>query len=567
MRWLFRTDSRSFYLLNATQFLGALNDNVFKLLVIYLLINVKGPASANSILSIAGAVFVIPFLLFSSGAGVLADRISKRTIIVFTKILELLIMLFGVLSISLEWEFGSFAALFFMATQSAIFGPSKYGIIPELVEPKMVSKANGSMTSFTYLAIILGTFLASFLTDVTDKNFFLVSLFCLLIALIGLITSLGIRRTAPQNSPKKINPFFLYEIYQTLKASWKVPHLLPAIYGSSFFLFIGAFTQLNIIPFAMQSLGLSEVGGGYLFLATAVGIAIGAVLAGQLSKDRVEPGISCIAGFFITIFFLILYFFSFSLPITIVTLGLLGLFGGAYLIPFDSYLQVNSPDEIRGQVIASANFFSFIGVLMASLCLYFLSEELGLSAPTGFALMGILTFISNLVLIGRLSTLFFPFFIQKILKRFRKLKLASPVPDPSHVIILQSNSWWDALLLFSCVPKLRILLPDPYFRHFPWVNGWFDSLRIVPPEPNHKETLESLFGHAKRLQNQNCTACLFFHRRTDSEEIIEAYKKVFGRLHFHLVYAHGIKERIPKRFLFFRFYVKQITLRFTKEAD
>ena len=87
MRWLFRPDYRSFYLLNATQFLGALNDNVFKLLVIYLLINVKGPAAANSILSLAGAVFVIPFLLFSSGAGVLADRISKRTIIVFPKIL------------------------------------------------------------------------------------------------------------------------------------------------------------------------------------------------------------------------------------------------------------------------------------------------------------------------------------------------------------------------------------------------------------------------------------------------------------------------------------------------
>ncbi|MBM3184475.1 MAG: MFS transporter, partial [Chlamydiae bacterium] len=208
MRWFLHNDFRSFYFLNATQFLGALNDNVFKLLVIFFLINVKGQAEAPTILSLAGAIFVIPFLLFSSGSGVLADKWSKRTIIVATKILEVVVMLFGVLSIALKSEFGAYTTLFFMGTQSAIFGPSKYGIIPELVESKKVSKANGSITSFTYLAIILGTFLASFLTDITHKNFVFTSFFCVLIAVIGLFASLGIAKTEPQRSPKKINPFF-----------------------------------------------------------------------------------------------------------------------------------------------------------------------------------------------------------------------------------------------------------------------------------------------------------------------------------------------------------------------
>jgi acyl-[acyl-carrier-protein]-phospholipid O-acyltransferase/long-chain-fatty-acid--[acyl-carrier-protein] ligase len=379
------------------------------------------------------------------------------------------------------------------------------------------------------------------------------------------LTSFGIRRTEPQNSPKKITPFFLYEIYQTLKMSWRVPHLLPAIYGTSFFLFIGAFTQLNIIPFAMQSLGLTEVGGGYLFLSTAVGIALGAVLAGQLSKDRVEPGLSCIAGFFISILLFVLYFFSSSLPITIITLGLLGVFGGAYLIPFDAFIQVYSPDEKRGQVIAAANFFSFIGVLAAAFGLYFVSEKLGFSAASGFALIGVLTLISNIVITGRLSGLFLPFFVQKILKRFRKLKLATPVPDPTTVVILQSNSWWDAVLLFSCLPRLKILIPDPYMRHFPWFNGLVDSIRIIPPEPEIRATLVALFGQAKRFQGQNSSVCLFFHRRTDSEEIIEAYKKVFGRLKVEIVFANWQKERIAKRFLFFRYHQKQITLSFEKE--
>ncbi|MBU6382737.1 MAG: MFS transporter [Verrucomicrobia bacterium] len=565
MHWPIRSDFRSFYFLNATQFLGALNDNLFKLLVIYLLINVKGTSEANSILSIVGAVFVIPFLLFSSGAGVLADRMSKRTIIVYTKALELVIVLFAFLAVALQWEIGSYAALFLMATQSAIFGPSKYGIIPELVEAKKVSKANGSLTSMTFLAIISGTFLASFITHVTGKNFVFEAGVCVVIAILGVATSFGIARTHPQQSTKKINPIFIYEIYQTLKTCWKIPHLLPAIYGSSFFLFIGSFTQLNIIPFAMESLGLSEVGGGFLFLPTAIGIAIGAFLAGQLSKDRVEPGISCICGFFIALFFFLLYFFSTSMPLVIITLGLLGIFGGAYLIPFDAFLQVSSPDEKRGQIIAAANFFSFVGVLMASLALYLLSVELKLSAASGFAWMGILTLVSNSITTGRLSSLFFPFFVNKILKRFRRLKLASPVPPASTVIILRSNSWYDALLLYSCLPRLKILVPGQAFRHFPWANWLLESIQIVSPEPNIRATLKTLFRQAKRFQGQNSSVCLFFHRREDSPEIIDAYNKVFDQLNFPVLYAHGNKERIKKRFLFFRYTQKQITLSFSKE--
>lgn len=565
MRWFPKTDYRSFYLLNATQFLGALNDNIFKLLVIYLLINLKGPASANTILSLAGAIFVIPFLLFSSSAGVLADRLSKRTIIVYTKVLELLIMLFGLLAVIFESEIGSFTALFFMATQSALFGPSKYGIIPELVENKMVSKANGSMTSFTYLAIILGTFLASFIADITDKNFVIEAMFCVVIAVIGLLTSMGINRTAPQNSPKKINPFFLYEVYQTLKICWKMPHMLPALFGSSFFLFVGAFSQLNIIPFAMQSLGLSDVGGGYLFLAVAVGIAIGAVLAGQLSKDKVEPGLSCITGFLIAFFFIALHLFSSSLTMTIIILGLLGMVGGAYLIPFDSFIQVNSPDEKRGQIIATVNFFSFIGVLMAAFCLFFISEELGLTASSGFFLMGVITLVINTILSGRLSSYLFPFFVKKILKRFRKLTVTSPLPDPNTVIILQSNSWFDAVLLYSCLSRLMILIPAPFFRRFPWFNGWVDSVRIISDDLTEPDSIQKLKSTIDEWKNENRTVCIFVQDGGDAPHIAASYKRALDQIRCPVLFAHGKKERVPKRTLFLRWDQKQITLHFSRE--
>lgn len=563
MRWTPLTRLRSFYLLNATQFLGALNDNVFKLLVIYLLINVKGPGAANEVLSLTGAIFVMPFLLFASTAGILADRFSKRTIIVYTKVAELVVMLLGLLAVYFEWEFGAYGALFLMTAQSAFFGPSKYGIIPELIEPKMLSKANGSITSFTYLAAILGTFLASFITDISNKNFVIVALFCVLIALIGLLTSLGIARTAPQNSPKKINPIFLYEIYKTLKFSWTLPHLLPAIYGASFFLFIAAFTQMNIIPLAMQSLNLSEIGGGYLFLPTAIGIAIGGILAGRISKEKIEPGISCIAGFFIALFFILLALTSSSLGLTITWLILIGIAAGMYLIPFDAFLQINSPQEKRGQMIAAASFLGFVGVLMAALFLFLISEELGLTADTGFAMIGILTFISNFIITGRISALFFPFFAKKILKRVRRLHLISAVPDPSAIIILQSRSWWDAILLFAAIPKLRILVPGGFFRCFPWFNGLFESIRIIPAQPHPRTPEEKIFGFIRREQDENCASCLFLHSKRDQTEVLEAYIRVFQRLKKPIFFAHGIKERRQKSFLGIRYYEKQIALSFT----
>ncbi len=564
MSWLSRTDYRSFVLLNATQFLGALNDNIFKLLVIYLLINVEGPASAGTILSIAGGVFVVPFLLFSSGAGVLADRISKRTITVYTKILEVLIMLFGLLAVYFESAIGSYTALFFMATQSAIFGPSKYGIIPELVESKMVSKANGSLTSFTYLAIILGTFLASFITDITNKNFVLEASFCVLVAILGLCTSLGIKKTEPQNSTKKINPFFFYEIYQNLKLSWSVPHLIPTIFGSAYFLFIGAFTQLNIIPFAMQSLHLSEVGGGYLFLPTAVGIAIGALLAGKLSKDRVELGLSCLTGFFISFIFLMLFLFSWSLTVTLITLALLGIFGGIYLVPFDSFIQINSPDEKRGQIIAAANFLSFVGVLTASFFLYFISEKLHLTAASGFAFISVITFVVNIITVGRLSALFFPFFSQKILKPFRTLTLSSPLPSSDQLVVFHSRSWLDAILLFAHFPKLTLIVPTHPFQQFPWVDGLVDSIWVVPPLPESRTSLQKIFEKAKKLQEEKASICLFFHGEKVNEEIVETYRSIFSRLGYQLIFVHGKKEKIPMRFVF-RYYLKKITMTFSKD--
>ncbi|MBM3192175.1 MAG: MFS transporter, partial [Chlamydiae bacterium] len=297
----FLNPKKALKFLNIAQCLGAVNDNVFKFLTVFLLIDIQGIEASSRILFWVGTVYVLPFLLFSSAAGILADKFSKQKIIVVLKGLEVLTTSLAMIAFWLQSPWACYALLFLLSFHSAAFGPPKYSIIPELVPSDKISKANGLITSFTYLGIILGTFLASFTTQITSRNFVLCAGVCVFIALLGFAASLFIPYTKPNRSKTRFHLFFLKEVYSTLSFCYKHPHLLLAVLCAAFFLYLGAFFQLNVIPFAMQALALSEVGGGYLFLTVAIGIALGAILVGKLSKHSIELGFSCLAGLFLFI--------------------------------------------------------------------------------------------------------------------------------------------------------------------------------------------------------------------------------------------------------------------------
>lgn len=505
-----QSNKKSFVFFNVTQFLGALNDNVFKLIIVFLLIHLRGATSASLILSLVGAVFVIPFLLFLSTAGILADRLSKRNILVTMKFAEFFIMLLSLVSIYFQSQIGCFILLFLMATQSAIFSPSKYGILPEIVPKHKLSKANGILNALSFLAIITGTFLGTFITDITNKHFFLAANFCVVIAFIGLLTSLKIKKTPAKRSTKKINPLFLKEIYNTLKLSYKRKHLLPSIFGAGYFLFIGGYAQLNTIPYAIESLGLTDLGGGYLFTSTAVGIAIGSLIAGKVSKDRVELGLSCVSGFVVAFLLLVLGVFSTNLVMAIILLILLGVFGGMFLIPFETFLQVKSPENRRGQIIAAANFVSFLGVLIASFLLYLFSNVFHFSAATGFFIIGIITFIFNFINTGRLSDVFLPYFVKKFLKHFYRVEV-NLIPPKNSIIVSKEFSWPQALTLFWKIDNLKIITVGKKLKNFPFLSCLSNTINIISES---KVTLEKLKSEAEKLENNSTTLCILLKHLT-----------------------------------------------------
>lgn len=502
----------SFTYLNVTQFLGALNDNIYKLLIVYFFIQLEGIENSHKILAMTGAIFVLPFLLFSASSGTLADRFSKRNIIVLTKVFELVIMSLGLLAFIYESKWGSCCILFLLATQSAIFGPSKYGILPELVETDKISKANGLMTSFTFLAIILGTFSASFLLDVTGKDFIIASIFCVLIALIGMLTSFCIEYTPPSGSRKKFNTRFLHEIYETLKFSRNEPSLLAAILGSAFFLFLGAFVQLNMIPFAVQSLHLTDIQGGYLFLLTALGIGTGSLLAGKISGKIVELGLVPIAGVGIVISCYLMDAFSNHLFVILPLVVILGMFGGVYQIPLDSYIQVASPNRYRGQIVAATNFLSFFGVLCASCLLYVLTEVFGLRADKGFTIIGN---ISLAVTVG-VTFQFFDYlsrFIAMILSRLHfKIHFngAENIPKTPAIYVCTHTAWNDTLLLLGAQRRRMRFFIENEQDHTKWLRRMYHLLRIVQmPSIERLEKNLDCLNAIKTTLDRGISVCIF----------------------------------------------------------
>ncbi len=524
----------SFTHLNITQFLGALNDNIYKLLIVYFLISREGTSESSTILAMTGAVFVIPFLLFSAVSGTLADRYSKSTIIVGTKILEVVTMSLGLLGFILDWKIGSYLILFLMATQSALFSPSKYGIIPEIVPNEKISRANGVMSFFTYLAIILGTFIATFLTSITDRNFVLSAMLCVLVALIGLGTSFFIEYTQPSGSSKRVTVRFISEIKNTLKRVWyEAPAagvLLTAIFSSAYFLFIGAFMQLNLIPYAVDVLKMNELQGGYLFLMTALGIGVGSFLSGKISGKTVELGLIPLAGFGLAFGFFALEFLD-SYPRWIYLLSaVVGAAGGLYLVPLDSYIQVNSPPTLRGQVVAATNFFSFVGVLVASFAIYFINEVLGFPPDQGFVIVGWVTFVLAIVLAYQ----FFDFltrFIGMILSKlhFKTTTFGEEnIPDTPAIYVCTHTDWNDTLLLLGAQKRRMRFFVEEIQSHTPLLEKLYRSLRVIhipaiEPLENNRECLLKI----KEALRRGFSVCIFVSHE-DVEATIERLKHSYS---------------------------------------
>ncbi len=525
---------RSFSWLNATQFLGALNDNIFKLLSFFFVIRLLGEERTSTWIALGGAIFVVPFLIFTPAAGVLADRASKRAIIVAAKLLEIAVMLAAAWAFSTRWAPGAYIVLFLMSTQSALFGPSKYGIIPELVARDRISAANGSLVLFTYLAVILGSALGPWLGDVARDRYHVAGLACVGIALLGALASLGIEKTPPAGSRARASLFMVGDVWRTLRSLRGDGELRMAVIASAYFSLIGSFMQLNLIPFGMARLGLTETQSGYLFFFAAIGIGAGAWLAGRLSGRTVEFGIVPIGALALAAATIGLGVMPASLDAARALVLLAGAGAGLFLIPLESFIQFRSPRERIGSILAAGSFLSWTGVLVGSVLVFVFNSALGMEPGRGFVIMGLLTVGLGVVAVYVLPDFLIRFvamLLTRVCYRLRVHGLENLPIEGGALLVANHVSFMDALQILAVQQRrIRFLMHRSIYENNP-LRPLFRLMGMLPiaMEDPPKKIVEALRA-ARQALDDGFLVCIFAEGALTRTGMMRGFKPGLERI-------------------------------------
>lgn len=395
---------RDFRALLGSQFLGAFNDNLFKQLVLLLAAGTLFPG--RDLQGFAFAIFSLPFVLFSGVAGDLSERHSKRTIIVQMKVAEIFIMALGIAALmSLSWYF-LLVVLWVMGTQSAIFGPPKYGVIPEIVEPTGLVKANGSIAMTTFLAALAGQALAGPLMDnfgpqSAVPRLWMPGVVCVGLALLGTWFAMRMRPLKAQRPDLKLGKSPFGSLPATIRSLRGEKGLFGMVVLYSMFWFNSALVNQAINGMGLPGYLDVPVDGktelSILLGLVSVGIIVGSALAPRLAKRLplarlVWGGGLAMAGLQLLLLLIgpVLDRHNGGLYFAGAVLCLVGIAGAIFVVPVQSYLQDAPPPGMRGQTFAVNNFMNFLCMFVAGV-VYMLGA--GLLGPTGTQVVGALSMV------------------------------------------------------------------------------------------------------------------------------------------------------------------------------
>src|SRR6185295_19434341 len=379
-----------------TQFLGAFNDNLFKIVVSMLAVHAATSASAGRQLSLVGVVFILPFLLFSGYAGQVADVYSKRTVLIVTKSLEIVAASLGLVAFLLGRLEITYAVLFLIALQATFFSPAKYGILPEVLSDRDLSRANGLLEMSTFVAIVVGVAGGSFMFDAWKDRLWLIGFIVVAVAIVGTALSFRIPHVAAAKPGTRIdrNPWREIGLGLTRLRGDRV--LWLTVIGLSYFWFLGSLLQTVMILFGSQVMALSDRWVGLLVTFAAIGIGIGSMAAGRLSGDKVELGLAPIGSIGMGVFSILLARSGHSFALAAVNLTLVGFFGGLFAVPLNALLQQRSGGREKGRLMATNNFLNMVAIMFASGVLALCSDQLRLSPDRILIAFGVVTLLSSI---------------------------------------------------------------------------------------------------------------------------------------------------------------------------
>ena len=526
----------------ATQFLGALNDNVLKNALVIAFTYQAGAWSAHSageLANIAQALFILPFFLFSAQAGQLADKFERSRIIRLVKLAEIAIMAIAVAGFAAQSLGLLLTALFLMGAHSTLFGPVKYAILPQHLGEDELVGGNAWVESGTFLAILIGTILGGVLVGAGGGE--TAAWVCVAIAAAGYIASRGVPHSPAPEPGLRLDWNPLRESWRNLRFTARNRTVFHSVLGISWFWFYGAMFLAQFPAYARDTLGGNEQVITLLLAVFSIGIGLGSLLCERLSGRKIELGLVPFGSIGMSLVALDLFLASPAVPAgtgltaaqfvhasgslrILLDLVLIGMFGGFYIVPLYALIQTRSDRAHQSRVIAGNNILNAAFVVAAAGLAIGLLHA-GASVAQIFLVTAALNAAVAVYIYALVPEFLMRFIVWLLIHsvyRLRKSGLEHVPDEGAAVIVCNHVSFVDALVIAAGCPRpIRFVMDHAIFR-IPILNFVFRTGRTIPIASARADPalLERAYDEIARALEGGDLVCIFPEGRiTDNGEM------------------------------------------------
>jgi 1-acyl-sn-glycerol-3-phosphate acyltransferase len=515
-----------------TQFLGAFNDNIYKNTL--MLIMAYGAAdglgmNTHIVLNLAAVLFILPFLLFSAMGGQIADKYEKAALIRKIKLLEVIIMIAGAVSLINEQYIVLMCLLFLMGAQSAFFGPCKYAILPQHLKPSELVGGNALVEMGTFVSILLATIGAGIIMQF-ENYLVIAAISVVVLACLGYFSSRFIPLAPAMDSGITIE-------WNIFKSSWRLvqyarsnPAIYLAIIAISWFWFLGA-TYLTQFPSFSREILHGDPSLVTLLLAIfTLGIGSGSLLCEKLSRSQVELGIVPIGALGMTVFGIDLYaaipaelndtetWLSFVANSEnyrlLLDLAAIGIFGGIFIVPLYAYIQLRVDEQYRARIIGVINIINALFLVASGLAGILFLGIFDLSIPELFLVISIMNIVVTCFIFYQVDEFAIRFMVWMLTNIIYRVKESGRdnIPDRGPAVLVSNHvSFVDALLIASTSPRpIRFVMDHNIFKN-PLLGWFFRLVKAIPiaPEKVCATTYSKAFERIAEALGEGHLVCIF----------------------------------------------------------
>ncbi len=488
-----------------TQFFGAANDNVFKnAFVVFVTFEAAASLQYNAatIVNLIGAIFILPFMLFSATAGQLADKLEKSRLIRWIKLFEIAIMAIGAAGFWQQSVPLLFTALALLGVHSTLFGPVKYAILPQHLRTEELTGGNGLVEMGTFVAILLGTIAGGLVVAIKPHGLVTAGVLVLAIAAAGWLASRAIPSTPAVAPDLSINWNPVSETLRNLRIGHENIVVWRAMLGISWFWFYGAIYLAQLPAFTRDVLGGGEHVFTLLLAVFSVGIGAGSLLCERMSGRKIEIGLVPFGSIGLTLFAVDLWLGTRHLTpqaemgVTtflaqgphwrvLVDVLLLGAFGGFYTVPLYALIQARSAPSHRSRIIAANNIMNAL-FMVASAGVAIGLLKAGLTIPELFLVVGLLNAAVALyiyMLVPEFLMRFLAWLLVHTFYRVDKEGLENIPEDGPCILVCNHVSYVDAVVIAACVRRPVRFVMDHRIFAIPLLSFIFRTMRTIPIAP------------------------------------------------------------------------------------